>query len=63
MYGHLEEALLSIGFLQENTREGMMRRLRRMLGRAALTSGDAKILRGIARQTLWAAERAGLREP
>lgn len=63
MYGHLEDALLSIGFLQEDTREGMMRRLRRMLGRAALTSGDAKILRGVARQTLWAAERAGLREP
>lgn len=63
MYAHLEEALLAIGFLHPDTAEGMMRRVRRMLGRAAISSGDAKVVRGIARQVLWAAGRAGLREP
>lgn len=63
MYAHLEEALLAIGFLHPDTAEGMMRRIRRILGRAGVTSGDAKVLRGIARQALWAAGRAGLREP
>jgi TrmH family RNA methyltransferase len=63
MYAHLEDALSAIGFLHEEAAEGMMRRIRRILGRAGLTSGDAKVLRGIARQVLWAAGRAGLREP
>lgn len=55
MYAHLEEALRAIGFLLDDQAEGMMRRIRRMLGRAALTPGDVRILRGIARQTLWLA--------
>jgi TrmH family RNA methyltransferase len=63
MYGHLERALLAIGFLKEDTAEGMMRRLRRMLGRAALTPGDVQVLRGIARQTLWLSGKAGLPIP
>jgi tRNA C32,U32 (ribose-2'-O)-methylase TrmJ len=41
----------------------MMRRLRRMLGRAELTAEEVKILRGVARQALWAAGRAGLTIP
>jgi len=57
MYSHLESALLATGFLHEDTAEGMMRRIRRILGRAALTPGDVKIFRGIARQILWLARR------
>jgi tRNA/rRNA methyltransferase len=63
MYAHLEASLLAIGFLHHDTAEGMMRRIRRMLGRADLTSGEVKIVRGMARQTLWAAGRAGLVDP
>ena len=60
MYGHLRSALLTIGFLQPDTAETMMRRLRRLLGRAVLSSDEVRILRGISRQSLWAAERAGI---
>jgi len=63
MYAHLERALLSVGFLSRDTTEVMMRRTRRMLGRAELTTEEAKILRGVARQVLWAAGRAGLPIP
>jgi tRNA C32,U32 (ribose-2'-O)-methylase TrmJ len=38
-----------------------MRRLRRLFGRARMRPEEVKLLRGIARQTLWAAGRAGLR--
>jgi len=37
-----------------------MRRIRRALGRAALTADEVRMLRGIARQTLWTAGQAGL---
>jgi TrmH family RNA methyltransferase len=63
MYAHLERALLSVGFLSCDTTDVMMRRLRRMLGRAELTAEEVKILRGVARQALWAAGRAGLTIP
>ena len=39
MYAHLEESLAAIGFLKDGQVEGMMRRLRRILGRAQLTAG------------------------
>lgn len=57
MYEHLAEALRAIGFLKPDQEEGMTRRLRRMFGRADFTSGDVKVLRGIARQILWIARR------
>jgi TrmH family RNA methyltransferase len=60
---HLEAALLAIGFLHEDTAEGMMRRIRRMLGRADLGPGDVQVLRGIARQVLWLARTSGLPVP
>jgi TrmH family RNA methyltransferase len=60
MYRHLERALRTIGFLEEHTAEPMMRRVRRMLGRARLTPAEVQILRGVARRVLWAATRAGL---
>ncbi len=63
MYLHLEEALTVIGFLKTGQIEGMMRRLRRILGRAELSAGDVDVVRGIARQILWLARNAGLDLP
>jgi TrmH family RNA methyltransferase len=63
MFAHLEAALRAIGYLHEDTAEPMMRRLRRFFGRAETTAGEAALFRGIARQTLWAARRAGLPVP
>lgn len=57
MYLHLDAALRAVGFLQDPTSEGMMRRMRRILGRAELTPGDVKVVRGIARRMLWLAGR------
>lgn len=60
MYGHLERALLTIGFLHDESREPIMRRFRRLLGRARMTEDEARMLRGLARQVLWCAGQAGL---
>lgn len=60
MYVHLEAALRGSGFLHDQTAEPMMRRIRRMLGRADMTSEEVQILRGVARQMLWLARRAGI---
>jgi len=60
MFRHLEQALRTIGFVTADTAEVMMRRVRRLLGRAAMNAEDVRLLRGVARQTLWAARRAGL---
>ena len=63
MYAHLEEALLTIGFLKSGQLEGMMRRLRRILSRAELTAGDVDVVRGISRQILWLSRQARLPNP
>jgi TrmH family RNA methyltransferase len=60
LYRHLEQAWRTIGFLSEDTAEVIMRRVRRLFGRAAMTPEEVKLLRGVARQTLWAARRAEL---
>jgi len=57
MYDHLREALFAADFLKGDTAEGKMRRIRRILGRASLTPGDVRVLRGIARQMLWLSGR------
>jgi len=62
-YAHLERALWAIGFLGPDSREVLMRRLRRIFGRTELTREEVKLLRGVARQTLWAAGQAGLDVP
>jgi len=62
MYRHLQESLRAIGFLHDDSVEPIMRRLRRMLGRACMTPEEVKLLRGVARQTLWVAGKAGLSE-
>lgn len=51
---HMEEALLRIGFLDPVNPTRILRKLRRLLGRAAVTSEEVTILHGICRQTLWA---------
>jgi len=63
MYAHLEASLRAIGFLHQDTAEPMMRRIRRMFGKATLTHEDVQILRGVARQTLWLARQAGVPVP
>jgi tRNA/rRNA methyltransferase len=60
MYRHLQQALHTIGYLHADSVEPLMRRLRRMLGRADMTAEEVRLLRGVARQVLWAARRAGL---
>jgi tRNA C32,U32 (ribose-2'-O)-methylase TrmJ len=63
MYAHLQAALEAIGFLHVNTVEPMMRKIRRMLGRTHLTTTEARLFRGIARQTLWVSRQAGIPTP
>jgi tRNA/rRNA methyltransferase len=63
MYAHLERALVTIGFLSRDTHEVIMRRFRRILGRAELSSEEVKMFRGVARQTLWVSREAGLIDP
>lgn len=59
-FRHLERALRTIGYLHEDTAVSIMRRLRRLLGRAGATREEVRLLRGMARQMLWTARRAGL---
>lgn len=58
MYRHLERALRDIGFVHDETAEPILRRFRRLLGRAGATEDEVRMLRGLARQMSWAAERA-----
>jgi tRNA/rRNA methyltransferase len=53
MYHHMEEALLRIGFLDQNNPKRIMAVLRRMFSRARLNPREVKILRGICRQADW----------
>lgn len=53
MYGHVENALLTIDFLQAKTKTYWMNNIRQFLGRIKLTSKEANIIRGICRQYLW----------
>lgn len=59
-YRHFGQALQRIGFVTEQTAPSILRRLRRIYGRAGVTEGELATLRGIARQILWAADKAGL---
>ena len=57
MYAQLEKALLDIGFLQPQNARHMMFTLRKILGRAGLEIPDIGVLRGIARQIGWYANK------
>jgi tRNA/rRNA methyltransferase len=59
---HLYEALTAIGFLDPSSPQRMLRKLRRLFGRAGITENEAAILRGICRQMLWAARTGPLQD-
>jgi tRNA/rRNA methyltransferase len=54
MYQLWREALLMIGFMEEDKADHMMLGLKRVFGRGLLTQKDIRILTGMARQTRWA---------
>jgi TrmH family RNA methyltransferase len=52
---HVREALLAIGYLNPQNPDEAMAELRRFLARARVTPRELTLLRGVARQALWAA--------
>jgi tRNA/rRNA methyltransferase len=58
MMRHLETALADIGFTDPANPDRMLRKLRRMFGRAGVTENEVAIVRGICRQMRWAAHRS-----
>lgn len=52
MYGHLEQALIAIDFLDPANPKKLMPRLKRLFSRTQLETEEVNILRGIARQIL-----------
>jgi len=52
MYGHLEQALIAIDFLDAGSPKKLMPRLKRLFSRTQLETEEVNILRGIARQIL-----------
>lgn len=52
LYQHLQDALLSINFLDANNPDRIMKDLRNILGRAHLDTRELGILRGICRQIM-----------
>jgi TrmH family RNA methyltransferase len=55
LMNHLNESLMTIGFLDPQSPQRILRQLRRLFGRAGVTASEVKILRGICRQMEWAA--------
>jgi TrmH family RNA methyltransferase len=60
---HLEASLLTIGFLDPQSPQRILRQLRRLFGRAGITANEVKLLRGICRQMEWAAGAKPARFP
>jgi tRNA/rRNA methyltransferase len=58
LFGHLEAVLARVGFARDDSFAGVLRDLRRLAARAAPTSRDVAILRGICRRTERALERS-----
>ncbi len=56
LMGHLDVALADIGFADPDNPERIIRKLRRLFGRAGITENEVKIVRGICRQMQWAAK-------
>lgn len=52
MFGHLEQALVAIDFLDADNPKKLMPRLKRLFARTQLETEEVNILRGIARQIL-----------
>ena len=57
MFALWREALLAVGFMKEDKADHMMLGLRRIFSRGRLSTDDARILMGIARQTQWCASQ------
>ncbi len=57
MFDHLRAALEKIHFLYGDKADALMHALRHLLGRAAPTTAEVKLLHGLARQLLWFAEQ------
>ena len=57
LMAHLEAALTDIGFMDPRNPDRILRKLRRLFGRAGVTANEVKILRGICRQMQWASKR------
>lgn len=57
LMAHLRSTLLTIGFLDPASPDRILRKLRRLFGRAGITDNEVAILRGICRQIDWAARR------
>jgi len=55
LMSHLDLALAEIGFSDPGNPDRMLRKLRRLFGRAGITENEVKIIRGICRQMQWAA--------
>jgi len=55
LMSHLGVALTEIGFADPKNPERILRKLRRLFGRAGITANEVKIIRGICRQMEWAA--------
>lgn len=55
LIAHLRTSLLAIGFLDPANPERILRKLRRLLGRAGVTANEVNTLRGICRQIDWVA--------
>ena len=49
LYGHFEQSLITIGFLDPDKPKNLMRRLRRLFNRAELDRNELQILHGILR--------------
>ena len=55
LMAHLRDSLLTIGFLDPQSPQRILRKLRRLFGRAGITDNEVKVMRGICRQMEWAA--------
>ena len=55
LMSHLRGSLLNIGYLDPKSPQRILRKLRRLFGRAGITDNEVKILRGVCRQMDWAA--------
>src|SRR5699024_5708772 len=63
MYDHLLRTMLHIGYTDEFRKGAVEHIYRRVFDRAQLTSREVSALRGLWRQTLWAADQEPARIP
>jgi len=55
LMSHLGSSLTTIGFLDPQSPQRILRKLRRLFGRAGITGNEVRVLRGMCRQMEWAA--------